>query len=374
MLEVDPEVFFEYFRMTPEAFNELLARVAPLIQKRPQYMYIPPGERLALTLHFLATGSYQKFSGALFTIPQPTANGIIRETCEALWDELREEVFPPMTEESMARTMDGFWERWDFPNMIGALDGKHVNMQNQPNAREGEWLNYKGDFSMVLLGMCDANYKFVYVSIGGRGRRHDAGLWKECDLYAALRDGTLPLPPPRQLPGVGSRRVVTPPTIVGDGAFPLGPNLMTPFRQPQIVSDAERIYNYRLSRARRTIENAFGILSSRWRVLRRTFIAHEENARSIIKACVVLHNLLILNQENVPPQRYWYVPARLHDIPGFGEFNLPAVGDNDLPEREPEPAEDVRELEDGREIRQHLVDFFLSPAGEIPYQWRYLTE
>ncbi|KAK3907333.1 Protein ALP1-like [Frankliniella fusca] len=262
MLEVDPEVFFEYFRMTTEAFNELLARVAPLIQKRPQYMYIPPVERLALTLHFLATGSYQKFSGALFTIPQPTANGIIRETCEALWDELREE--------------------------------------NQPNAREGEWLNCKGDFSMVLLGMCDANYKFVYVSIGGRGRRHDAGLWKECDLYAALRDGTLPLPPPRKLPG---GRVVTPPTIVGDGAFPLGPNLMTPFRQPQIVSDAERIYNYRLSRARRTIENAFGILSSRWRVLWRTFIAHEENARSIIKACVVLHNLLILNQENVPPQR-----------------------------------------------------------------------
>ncbi|KAK3929536.1 Putative nuclease [Frankliniella fusca] len=185
---------------------------------------------------FLATGSYQKFSGALFTIPQPTANGIIRETCEALWDELREEVFPPMTEESMARTMDGFWERWDFPNMIGALDGKHVNMQNQPNAREGEWLNYKGDFSMVLLGMCDANYKFVYVSIGGRGRRNDAGLWKECALYAALRDGTLPLPPPRQLPG---GRVVTPPTIVGDGAFPLGPNLMTPFRQPQIVAGAQ---------------------------------------------------------------------------------------------------------------------------------------
>lgn len=50
MLEDDPEVFFEYFRMTPEVFNELLARVAPLIQKRPQYMYIPPGERLALTL------------------------------------------------------------------------------------------------------------------------------------------------------------------------------------------------------------------------------------------------------------------------------------------------------------------------------------
>ncbi|KAK3911147.1 Elongation factor Ts 1, mitochondrial [Frankliniella fusca] len=79
---------------------------------------------------FLATGRYQKFPCALFTIPQPTANRIIRETCEALWDELREEVIPPMMEESMARTMDGFLERWDFPNMVGALDGKHVNMQS----------------------------------------------------------------------------------------------------------------------------------------------------------------------------------------------------------------------------------------------------
>ncbi|KAK3917803.1 Protein ALP1-like, partial [Frankliniella fusca] len=234
--------------------------------------------------------------------------------------------------------------------------------QNQPNAREGEWLNYKGDFSMVLLGMCDANCKFLYVIIGGRGRRHDAGLWRECDLQQRLEDGTLPLPQPRQLPGGW---VVTPPTIVGDGAFPLGPNLMTPFRQPQIVSDAERIYNYRLSKARRTIENAFGILSSRWRVLRRAFIAHERNAQAIIKACVVLHNMLILNHENVPPQQYWYVPPRLQDVPGFGQFDLPPGVDRDQP---------AEELESGRAIRQHLVDYFISEAGAIPYQWRYLTD
>ncbi|KAK3929680.1 Protein ANTAGONIST OF LIKE HETEROCHROMATIN PROTEIN 1 [Frankliniella fusca] len=78
---------------------------------------------------------------------------------------------------------------------------------------------------------------------------------------------------------------------------------MKPFRLPQLLSHTDHIFNYRISRARRTIENAFGILSARWRVLRRTFIGKEATARAIIQACVVLHNYLILNQENVPGER-----------------------------------------------------------------------
>ncbi|KAK3919875.1 Putative nuclease, partial [Frankliniella fusca] len=196
--------------------------------------------------------------------------------------------------------------------------------------------------------------------------RHDAGLWRETALRQRLENGTFPLPAPRLLPG---GTVVSPPAIFADGAFPLTPNLMKPFRQPEIVSDAERIYNYRLSRARRTIENAFGILSSRWRVLRRSYIASVMTSRTIIQACVVLHNYLVLNQENVPPHQYWYIPPNVQDIPGFREHQLPPAEDQeedvDDPEALPPP---VEELQDPRAIREHLVDFFVGP-GSVPWQW-----
>ncbi len=50
MLEEDPEVFFKDFRMTPDVFREILARVAPRLETRQRVDGITPGERLALTL------------------------------------------------------------------------------------------------------------------------------------------------------------------------------------------------------------------------------------------------------------------------------------------------------------------------------------
>ena len=60
-----------------------------------------------------------------------------------------------------------------------------------------------------------------------------------------------------------------------------------------VLDDSKRIFNYRLSRARRTIENAFGIMASRFRIFRRPIISTPENVKNIVKAAVALHNFLL---------------------------------------------------------------------------------
>lgn len=72
----------------------------------------------------------------------------------------------------------------------------------------------------------------------------------------------------------------------------------------------KRIFNYRVSRARRVVENAFSILAQKWRILRRPFKAKEENTRKIVSACVALHNFLL---KESPASRTMYCPPGTTD-------------------------------------------------------------
>ena len=58
------------------------------------------------------------------------------------------------------------------------------------------------------------------------------------------------------------------------------------------ISEEMQVHNYRLSRAGRTIENAFGILATRWRIFRSPICANVNTVENIINACVCLHNYL----------------------------------------------------------------------------------
>lgn len=68
--------------------------------------------------------------------------------------------------------------------------------------------------------------------------------------------------------------------------------MMKPF-PGRVLTVAERIYNYRLSRARRVVENAFGILSARFRVFRNAIHLDADKTKRLTLACCALHNFLI---------------------------------------------------------------------------------
>lgn len=170
---------------------------------------------------------------------------------------------------------------------LGALDGKRVLIA-KPRNSGSEYYDYKGHLSIIMMALVDADCKFLYVDVGAHGRASDGGVWDNCTLKAAIEDKSLNIPASKNLPFSGRQ---CPYVIVGDDAFPLKPYMMKPYHERN-QTPKHRIFNYRLSRARRTSENAFGILSAKFQIFKHAINTSPDNVKDIVLATVALHNFL----------------------------------------------------------------------------------
>lgn len=211
-----------------------------------------------------------------------------------------------------------FEERWNFPLCCGALDGKHIKMKAPPNSGS-LFFNYKGDHSLVLLALVDAHYRFRVIDVGGYGRTSDGGILANSTFGQALRDGSLHLPPDQHLPGA-EHRGPQPHVFVADEAFPLRRNLMRPFPGRGGLTPEQRVFNYRLSRARLVVEDAFGIWSAQWRMFRRELEILPEVVENCVKATCVLHNFMRASADRLIPARRGAAAAHEEPLPGVGRM------------------------------------------------------
>lgn len=119
---------------------------------------------------FLAHGDSVATTSLLFRIGKSTLYSIIPEVCSAIWEELNTTYLQCPQEESEWITIaNDFYNIWNYPNCIGAIDGKHCRIQ-APAMSGSAFHNYKGYFSLVLMAIVNARYKFVWVDIGDYGK------------------------------------------------------------------------------------------------------------------------------------------------------------------------------------------------------------
>lgn len=110
---------------------------------------------------------------------------IIYETCNVIWDELKASELPELTSDSFKEVAIGFAQRWRFPHVLVAIDGKHIKMECPPNSGSA-YFNYKQTFSIVLQRICDAQSNFIAVDVGDFGRHSDGGVLKHSAFGRAL--------------------------------------------------------------------------------------------------------------------------------------------------------------------------------------------
>ena len=356
----DIDSFRGYLRMYPPLYHELCDRLHDrLVKQDTNYRQaISLAEKIAVTLRFPATGDSYRDLAFAFRIAHNTISDFVPEVCRAIVDELGGEVMiPPHDANDWRRIAQRFQDRWNFPHVLGALDGKHIRIQCP--AQSGSYFrNYKGFFSIILMALVDADYRFIWVDVGKNGSCSDAQVFNQCTLKDGLQGNTMNVPPPDPIPH-DDRDM--PYFIIADDAFAMKTWLMKPYAQRDL-SFEQRIYNYRLSRARRVVENAFGILANKWGCLKTEIALDVPNTIQVVKACVCLHNLCRMRYRREHRGLPDHEDRRRHLVDGAWRQGINLLdlargcqGRN-------------RDLNEAKQQRNYLREYFMSPAGSVSWQ------
>ena len=227
-----------------------------------------------------------------------------------------------------------------------------------PKKSGRRYYNFKGAYSLVLLALVDYNYEFTYVDVGKEGSCADGGIWRKCTLNRHIQAGDLNIPKTDLLPGTS---IKMPHMIVSDEAFPLTEHIMKPYARRNLTH-GQAIFNYRLSRARRISENAFGILASRFRVFLGRIFLNPDDAVDLIMAAVSLHNFL---RRNFGAQ---YIPPGTVDVE-TENYDIEPGNWRDDPRLDPLVTSRYRNPKlQAKQNRETLEAYFETPMGRVPWQ------
>jgi len=235
------------------------------------------------------------------------------------------------------------------------VDGKHVAIVPPPGAGS-YFFNYKGYNSQVLIGIADSNYEFIYFNFGTNGRVSDGGVLEYTDFYDKLQNECLKIPESSDVKG---RKL--PYVFVGDEAFSLRKDFLRPYNVRQLTRE-RKIFNYRLSRARRIIENVFGILVARFGIFKTHIIIQLDNIKDVVMASCALHNFL----RRISPDTY--TPSECFDIEDL-ENGTVTAGLRSHPSSMAtlKRGNNRNHQLTGKEVRKQFVEYF-NNEGKVPWQ------
>ncbi len=180
----------------------MVERLTPIISKQDTNYRksLDPGLKVAITLHYMATGDSSKSLQYGFRVAYNTICLLIADISGAIVEAYHEEVIiTPTTPEDWMVIANNNSQRWQYHHCLGAIDGKHVAIRKPMNGGS-YYFNYKNFHLMVLMALVDGDYKFTLVEVGDNGNSSDAQIFEDCGLKQAIDQHVIGFLPSDHLP------------------------------------------------------------------------------------------------------------------------------------------------------------------------------
>jgi hypothetical protein len=280
--------FAQKYRMSEKAFNRLVRVLGPILQsdisksgnRCTEEIY--PEIFVAIGLRYLAGGSYDDIRdvygvsvGGFYYCRNRFFKAIL--TCDALrirhpeagddWEVVRSN-FHSKSEEGIIRgcvgAIDGFFQPTKCPTVKDSIGNVRAYFSGHYNR-----------YGLNCQALCDSDLRFMFFGVMGPGNKSDQPAYEETGLVAIVENLPAGL------------------FIAADAAYIVTEHVLIPFTGSQRQDRVKDTFNFFLSQLRIRIENAFGLLTTKWRILRKPLECSLKVNVNILEICALLHNYVI---------------------------------------------------------------------------------
>jgi len=234
---------------------------------------LPVVIQMCAALRFYSQGAFYRVTGDCLGISKSSQSRCVYYVSSALIRRINLFIKFSKDNEHITKTKEQFYQLSSFPNVLGAIDGTHINIIAPVGIKESDYINRKNCLSIKVQAVCDSKQMFSNVVVKYHGRVHDSFIWNNCSLKQYFEAN--------EVNG----------WLLGDSGYPQEIHLMTPFINPN--SPSEERYNRSHKKSRQIIEKSFGILKNRFRCLDKSagnLLLAPERACKVITSCFILHN------------------------------------------------------------------------------------
>ncbi|XP_046802346.1 protein ALP1-like [Lucilia cuprina] len=215
----------------------------------------------------------------LFNVSKSTAWLVVKRVSSWLVSIGHEHIKWPQGTE-ITKIQKKFEEKKKIPGVLGAIDCTHITIKAPKNNREC-YFDRKQNYSIVLQAVVDPNKKFLDISCGEPGSLHDFRVLRRSELYLRAESNLEQFFPNNAF-------------ILGDSAYPPNRWIVPPFKDYGNLSETQKKFNKIHSSTRITVENAFGLLKTRFRrTLKFTEQTNLLNITNLVTSMCILHNICI---------------------------------------------------------------------------------
>lgn len=286
------EDFRRRFRMPRELFDRI---VADIVRHDPWFkqkrdctgkLGLTSLQKICCAVRMIATGNSGDDMDDRYRLAESTAIKSMKRFCNCIVeiygaDALRSPNVDDMRD-LLAESTDS-----RFPGKLGSVDCMHIVWKNCPTAWAGMYTGKEGQPTIVLEAIADHRRRFWHLYFGLPGSLNDINVYDRSPIHERTLSGESP-----RVTYEVNGNVYTIPYWLSDGIYPTHHCLIQAIKQP--TNEKQKLFTTLQESIRKEVECAFGILQAKFQIVARPLrLWKRADIHRVVKACVVLHNLII---------------------------------------------------------------------------------